>query len=236
MLNKNEIDYKLIKSKKYKRITISIKKTQEIVVCSPRNVSNNEINKLLYSKKDWILKNLNNLESSEKTKKHSYCNKDEFLFFGNLYSLNLQKSEYNQVYLDKEKNELVIKANNLEVESIKKIIFNYYKKQTEKIVYEFFEEKNELKDLYKSINSIKIHKANTRWGSCSNKNNINFSNRLAMLPISCIEYVIYHEIAHLKIRNHSNDFYNLLEKLNPNYKKQEKIIRLYEKNYNLFLV
>lgn len=233
MLDKNEFAYKLIKSKKYKRITISIKKSQKVVVSSPKYVSNVEINTFVNSRKVWITNNLKKLENNTKTKKHTFLNGDSFLFLGHFYTLKIYRASLEKVYLDDIKKELIIKTDNINSEEIKKIILKFYKYQTSKIVYHLIEEKKGLKKINNKINSIKVNKANTRWGSCSSKNNINFSNRLFMLPLSCIEYVIYHEVTHLEIKNHSKDFYSLLKELYPNYKKQEKIIRNYESQYNL---
>jgi len=63
------------------------------------------------------------------------------------------------------------------------------------------------------VNDIKINSARTRWGSCSGKNNLNFSLFLMQLPYELIDYVILHELAHTIHKNHSSDFYRLLNQL-----------------------
>ena len=60
--------------------------------------------------------------------------------------------------------------------------------------------------------NIKITSAKTRWGSCSSKKTLNFTFRLIMAPTETIDYVIIHELAHLKEMNHSKKFRNLVEK------------------------
>lgn len=66
--------------------------------------------------------------------------------------------------------------------------------------------------------SIKITSAKTRWGSCSYKNGLCFSYRLMLMPDDFIDYVVVHELAHIKIKNHSKLFYQEVEKYIPNYK------------------
>ncbi len=72
--------------------------------------------------------------------------------------------------------------------------------------------------------SVKITSAMTRWGSCSAKNSLCFSYRLMLYPIEAIDYVIVHELAHIKIKNHSKLFYQEIEKYMPDYKTRMKML------------
>lgn len=65
---------------------------------------------------------------------------------------------------------------------------------------------------------IRITSARTRWGSCSSSGTISLTWRLVMAPPEVIDYVIVHELAHLKIKNHSQTFWRLVESLSPDYK------------------
>ena len=71
---------------------------------------------------------------------------------------------------------------------------------------------------------IKITSAMTRWGSCSSKNSLCFSYRLMQYPIEAIDYVVVHELVHIKIKNHSNAFYQEIEKYMPDYKERVKML------------
>lgn len=74
-------------------------------------------------------------------------------------------------------------------------------------------------------NRISINKAKTRWGSCSAKGNINFTYRLLFAPQEAIDYVIVHELAHLKEMNHSKKFWSIVEEILPDYKQRRKLLR-----------
>ena len=69
---------------------------------------------------------------------------------------------------------------------------------------------------YKGV-SIKNQK--TRWGSCSKKGNLNFNYKILLLPREVADYVIVHELCHLVEFNHSKNFWALVTKTTPNYKK-----------------
>ena len=73
--------------------------------------------------------------------------------------------------------------------------------------------------------SIKINSATKRWGSCTSNGNINFSYRLMMCPEFVIDYVVVHELAHLREMNHSPRFWNLVAHGFPEYKKARKWLR-----------
>ncbi len=72
-------------------------------------------------------------------------------------------------------------------------------------------------------NSIKINSAKKRYGSCSGENNINFSLYLMDKDEKFIDYVVVHELAHIRHHNHSKEFYNFIESVMPDYKERKKL-------------
>lgn len=74
---------------------------------------------------------------------------------------------------------------------------------------------------------IKFRKNKSRWGSCSTHNVINFNFLLMKFPKSVIEYVVIHELAHIKHKNHSKAFWNYVEAFCPTYKEQERLLKLF---------
>ncbi|MBR0535537.1 MAG: M48 family metallopeptidase [Clostridia bacterium] len=71
--------------------------------------------------------------------------------------------------------------------------------------------------------SVKINSAKTRYGSCSGKNSLNFSLYLMAKDERFIDYVVIHELAHIKHHNHSKEFYEFIEKFMPDYKIISKL-------------
>jgi hypothetical protein len=77
-----------------------------------------------------------------------------------------------------------------------------------------------LKEQHFPSSELKFRKMKRRWGSCSKaKKSILLNTELIKAPVECIDYVIVHELCHLKIANHSKDFYALLGVCLPNWKK-----------------
>ena len=72
---------------------------------------------------------------------------------------------------------------------------------------------------------ITVTGARTRFGSCSGKNSICFSYHLMRYPDKAIDYVVVHELAHIKHKNHSKDFYSFVARFMPDYKEREKLLK-----------
>lgn len=82
-----------------------------------------------------------------------------------------------------------------------------------------------------SFNSISIKNQRTRWGSCSGKGNLNINYKILFLPAKIQDYIIVHEICHLKEFNHSKKFWGLVRKALPNYLDIKKELRNLELFY-----
>lgn len=73
--------------------------------------------------------------------------------------------------------------------------------------------------------AVTITGAKTRFGSCSSKNRLSFSFRLAQYPQEAIDYVVVHELAHIRHHNHSAEFYAFVASVMPDYKEREKLLK-----------
>jgi len=78
-----------------------------------------------------------------------------------------------------------------------------------------------------SYNRVSIRNQRTRWGSCSHNNNISLNIRLLSLPEELVDYVILHELVHIRIKNHSRDFWTELDRYVANSKKVAAKLREY---------
>jgi hypothetical protein len=106
---------------------------------------------------------------------------------------------------------------------IKAALEKWYKKNAKKILTE---RTNYFANLYSlPYRSIKINSAKTRWGSCSSKNDINYSWKLIQAPIEVVDYVIIHELVHTKIKNHSQHFWDAVAKIYPDFRNAVKYLK-----------
>jgi predicted metal-dependent hydrolase len=75
------------------------------------------------------------------------------------------------------------------------------------------------------FNKISIKNTKSRWGSCSKKGNLNFNYRIVFLPPALADYLVVHELCHLKEFNHSKRFWDLVAEAVPHFKRLKKELR-----------
>lgn len=101
---------------------------------------------------------------------------------------------------------------------------NELKEKAKEMLPKRVEYYSQILKLYPS--SLKITSAKTRFGSCSGKNSICFSLFLMLYPDEAIDYVVVHELCHIKHKNHGKQFYKLIESVMPDYKERNKLLKI----------
>lgn len=99
---------------------------------------------------------------------------------------------------------------------LRECVVNRYKDQAKKLFKEKVQKYAAIMQL--KYGNISVKEQKTRWGSCSSLGNLNFNWKLIMMPEAIIDYVIVHELSHLKFMDHSKNFWNEVEKYLPDYK------------------
>ncbi len=97
------------------------------------------------------------------------------------------------------------------------------KQHTRALVYSRIRELNAVYNV--AYGRIAIRNTRSRWGSCSSKGNLNFHYRLVEIPLALADYVIAHELCHLKEFNHSPRFWALVSKTIPDWKERKRAIQ-----------
>ncbi len=100
---------------------------------------------------------------------------------------------------------------------------NFYKNEAQKLIPFLVEKHSKIMNL--EANSISYRKNKRTWGSCNQKNDLKFNILLMKFPMEIIEYVVIHELSHIKHKNHSKEFWDLVEKYCPDYKQREKLFK-----------
>lgn len=98
-----------------------------------------------------------------------------------------------------------------------------YRKEARKIFLKKSEFYSKCMDV--SYERIAVKDQATRWGSCSRKGNLNFNWRLILMPEEILDYVVVHELAHLKQLNHSPEFWKIVQEVLPDYKSRRKWLK-----------
>jgi len=130
-------------------------------------------------------------------------------------------------FLQRKSDWILIKLDHaLSVPKISPPTKNDYIIQKEKALIFALEKTKEFNSYYNfTFNTVRIKNQKTLWGSCSRKGNLNFNYKIICIPLRHAEYIIVHELCHLKEFNHSTRFWRLVAQTIPDYKEIRKQLR-----------
>ena len=229
-LNLDGIPITLYRSKKAKNINISIRPFKGVRVAVPRLASFRQAKQFVVIRKHWIEKHAAQMKQFED--RQTVFNWDT-QFKTKYRTLNLIKSKIDVISYNYTENQLVVQIPESESilnSDVQNFIVNAIEKTYRLEAKAYLP--NRVEKLAKTYDlvykKVKINNAKTRWGSCSSENNINLSLQLMRLPDYLIDYVILHELAHTKVKNHSTQFWYFLDALTENKaKKLDKELKSY---------
>ena len=221
------IEYNLTRTSR-KNVNITVKNDGVIYVSAPKRVALADINKIVLSKRDWILNAQKNVKARKVIKNDiSLRNNSNVPLYGTNRKILLVPCMKNYVALNDETIIFYVKEDYADNQNYKNNIFNkFLKEELQKTVDKFAFKY--LKMLNLSLDSIEFRAMKSRWGTCiPTKKKILFNSKLVHCPIEAIEYVVLHEIVHLIHPNHSKAFYNTVEAYMPDWKDRKKILQDY---------
>ena len=219
-----DITYTINRSRKRKKtISLQIRDEAQVIISVPYFTNDEEINRFVEEKQTWINKTiLKRKEDSLKNIAKEYNSGEQFFYLGQPYPLEVFFEPFENVVVVFWNNSFYLNAQ--ENKDLKKHYFvSWYKKKAHDFIHQrvdFFSRMLKLQP-----ENIRITSAESRWGSCSGDNNLAFSFRLIMAPPVVIDYVIVHELMHIKEKNHSPKFWQRVEAVMPEYRKHKRWLK-----------
>jgi len=230
IINQRKIPITVRRSHRAMRLRLQIDSEKpELVLVIPRYALGIQIESFIKKETPWIEKHwAKALKKAKLRPKHHQKDGDIYFYFGEPLTLRLIPSvswnpaiRVNGSMLEISLHEATTVSDGKK--AIIKIIQDFYVKKAEEVIHDrlqFFNEHYKLK--YKRVT---FRNQKTRWGSCSSDKNLNFNWRLIMAPIEIIDYVVVHELCHLKNMNHSAAFWRLVAEAVPDYKERRKWLK-----------
>ena len=214
------IDIKIEKTDRRKTVSIFIERDGSVRVLAPSSLNDEKIEETVRSKQYQVFTKLAKWQELNKGKvNRQFVNGQSFLYFGRNYRLSIVENQ--DVPLKLSKGYLTLSRKKLD--KAEKVFKQFYKEKAEKKIAErliLIEDKFQQKP-----SSIKVLELQNRWASWTPKNGLKFHWKCAMAPVPVLDYIITHEMIHIKYPNHSQDFWNELDKKMPNYKKYENWLK-----------
>lgn len=205
------------------RRTVGLKITADgLVVHAPKRIFAFQLNQILQEKSGWIINKLQ-ARAANQVDAIGWTNGEHLLYLGQDIQLSILKNPSNKAP--------VFDANTLTLATptpdnqtlIQRKVIQWYQKQAG------LDFSRRLKIFATKLGvatpPLTLSNARSRWGSCNSRGEVRLNWRLLQAPPHIINYVICHELAHLKQMNHSAKFWAVVESLFPNYKLAEKELK-----------
>lgn len=203
-----------VQRKRIKNMYLRIKPPDgRVIITAPQYVSIDDIIGFAVKNIDFIKSGIDKYKSMPKHKQKLYVSGENIYIWGKKYKLELIPGNKNSFILKDNKVLLIMKAGSTSEERKRYIKMQYRRLLSDAVT--------ELLPVWENITGLKsnewhIKDMKTRWGTCNPEaKRIWFSLMLAEHPKKCLEYIILHELAHLKVRNHGADFEAVLDRYMP---------------------
>lgn len=235
--NQTTIPYTLIRKPKLKNISIRINQQSEIIVTAPKYIEQTYLDEVLNKKAPWILKQLHSIAQRpvpptpmlfQTGDTINYLGKPCKLVVHFTNPIENTTTRKPIVSLEREGQtfHLTVSGDVPEAiyqESMREVFKHWFIQHGNNLVAERLE-------LYCPVMAVRPSKVvlkeqKRRWGTCTGKGAIYLNWRLMMAPLSILDYVLVHELAHLKHPNHSKAFWGFVESIVPDYKLQKTWLR-----------
>jgi len=225
-----KIDYTLRRSRKRRKtISLNISEANEIIISAPYFTPVREIKSFVDQRQDWI-------EKIIKKQTHARLSRREKEFVTGEYFHYLGESYPLEAFYEPQQNPGLLLwdqrfyLNAPEDKEIRKNYFIIWYKQ--KALEHIIERVNIFQKQFNLLaRGVRISSARQRWGSCSPDNKLAFSFRLIMMPPEVIDYVVVHELMHIREKSHSKRFWRLVAAAMPDYKTRQRNLRKHSEDF-----
>jgi predicted metal-dependent hydrolase len=206
-----DIDYKIVRSAKRKKLTITVERDRLIVVHAPESASETLVRQVVESKRQWLFSKLHHLQKYDDLPRppgKEVVNGESALYLGREYRIEIAETASGAIEFSRR---FIIPPvhHSIRLEVLRDW---YVERANERILPRVREHARKL-GVKVALASIVDNRY--RWGSCTINDNVSFNWRLIKAPIFVVDYVIVHELAHLLENNHTPRVWSIVRATSP---------------------
>lgn len=217
-----DIVYHLTRSGRRKTISIYVERDGSVSIQAPDNLPQSQLEAIIERRRVWIYKHLAEWRTlNAAAVEREYVNGEGFLYLGRTYRLQ---------WVDEQHVPLLLKGGYFSLRRDEKSLAD-----PAGVFKTFYRDKGRVKLAQRvahytpylgvEVAGVRVMELQHRWGSCSPDGSINFHWRCMMAPLPMIDYVVVHELAHLRVADHSDAFWHEVGKVLPNYRDRQRWLR-----------
>jgi len=225
-LDGQTISYVIKRSARARYARLEVRSATELTVVIPNYCSITQIPGLLEAKKSWILNNLARYSQLQLPAAGKALESgDTIPYLGRDLEVVTRQNQGNAASVKLERNRLIVGLGSRNGR-LALVLEQWYRMQAAQVIRERADKLSAQCGL--SFNRLVIRGQKSRWGSCSRKGNLSFNWKLMMAPEPVIDYVIIHELLHLKEMSHTKRFWQLVAEHCPQWREHRKWLKDHE--------
>lgn len=215
-----------------KTLGISVLPDMSVVVTSPQGKDIGQIKSKIKQRAGWILKQQDYFRDyAHRQNEKNYVSGETYYYLGRQYRLKVIESSEESVKLKSGHIFVTVKSRS-DATRIQKLLDEWYLEKAEIQFKKRLAESWEKVRKYEiSFPRLHVRKMSKRWGTCGTNNSVYLNPNLIKAPSSCVEYVIIHELCHLKMPYHNRAFFDLLERILPDWEKRKTKLEIIGQNF-----
>ena len=202
-----------------------------VSVVVPSDLPIERIDSLLKEKRKWIKDKIVLHRQAQPVSEKQYVSGEAFSYLGRNYRLKVEKGAFQPVRLIAGRLVVTVPEGKDEPHMIRNALVRWYKLQAEQKIKEKVERYAPVVGAEPTGLGIKSFKS--RWGSCTAKGRLEFNWRVMMAPNSVVDYVVVHELCHLKQHDHSAEFWQMVERVMPSFVEKKAWLKQFEMSLRL---
>jgi len=214
-----KIPYAVRRNNKARRIWIRVEDEEGLVIILPKGRKTSLISKVIREHKDWVLKAIQKRQERLENAPPRLGEGRSLVYRGRTVDLTVRNNPCLVPQIRLKGDELSVMMPKNSEKSLREVLSDWMKERALLIFsrrVEYFCAK-----IGARYGNIQVRNQKTRWGSCSSKGQLSFNWRLLLAPPDVLDYLVIHEVSHLKHPDHSQRFWNLVKTLCPGYKRHQ---------------
>lgn len=219
------MDYTVVRQNR-KTATIVISDQLEVLIKVPKYVTKKQIEAIVLKNEAWIIKTLE--KKRQLIEEKDWYHTKKIMYRGKYWPIEIVTKVGAIQKVDFTEKGFIIVSDGSESTN-RQLVEQFYRKQAKEQLTKLATEYAKLVGV--QFKKITIRNQKTRWGSCSSKGNLSFNLKILCASQEMIEYVVLHEIMHLKHFNHSKEFWKEIEGFMPDYKIRVNYFKQFGQNF-----
>lgn len=188
-----------------------------VAIVVPQDTTAETIDRVLASKRRWITDKLTRHQQAQPLNPRQFVSGEAFAYLGRNYRLKVEQGPFAPVVLKEGRLIATLPEGRTHPHMVRNALVRWYKRQAQRAIEQRVTRYQEQVGV--TPRSISVRTFKSRWGSCTAKGDVAFHWAIMMAPSRMVDYIVIHELCHLKRHDHSPAFWKEVERLVPNYRE-----------------